>query len=155
MHLTITTTRNHTLAWLCAGLMFLLCAGCGIKMAQLPEIHFPYVAEVEFLKNVENIDGEAQKTPFPDNHIHSPFSFFLKIKEIENDGTVEVIFYTQQEPPQQTTKVAAFSFDFGQAGKYYEYILFFDRVSDLKPGSYHYVIYLRKTLIYEGKLVID
>lgn len=148
-------------------------AGCGVKMEQLPVVSFPYVSEIEFLKEVRNVDGKAKKKRFKRGRITSPFYFFLKIKEVENNGSLAVIFYTNDgnkdknkgkdkgkdegkvKDKGKDKKVVEKSFHFGKPGKYYEYIIFFDRVEDLKRGKHRYAIFYNGRLIYEDYLVID
>ena len=45
-------------------------------------------------------------------------------------------------------------FSFGEADKYFEYIIFIDRVEKLKPGKYRYAVFLNDHLMYENNLVI-
>ena len=45
-------------------------------------------------------------------------------------------------------------FSFGEADKYFEYIIFIDRVENLKPGKYRYAVFLNDHLLAERKLVI-
>ncbi len=47
------------------------------------------------------------------------------------------------------------SFQFGEDGKYYEYIIFTDKVSEFQAGKYRYIIFINKTLIYEDKITIE
>jgi hypothetical protein len=130
--------------------------GCGVKVEQLPLLSSPYVSEVEFLKEVSNDNGKARKKHFDDDLISSPFYFFLKVKEIENNGTLQVVFFESPGTREKENgkKVAAREFSYGQPGKYYEYIIFFDRVDGLTPGNYHYGVFLNQHLIYEGLLKI-
>jgi len=142
--------------------LVLLSTGCGVRVAQLPEISHPYVAKMEFLKEVKNVDGKAKKTRFNKNRIETPFDFYLEIKEIEDEGTVSVVFYSAAMPEGKETlplekkivKAAERSFEFGESGKYYEYIIFFDSIGELKPGLHRYAIFLRKNLLYEGQVEI-
>jgi hypothetical protein len=127
--------------------------GCSVKVAQLPVLSHPYVAEVEFLKEVTNVNGKAKKQQFDNNRITSPFYFFLKVKEIENNGTLAMIFY--EDSKKSSKKVAEKTFLFGESGKYYEYIMFFDQVEGLTPGKYRYVIFLNQHLLYEGQLQVN
>jgi hypothetical protein len=127
-------------------------AGCGVKIEQLPLLSHPYVSEVEFLKEVKNVNGKAKKTPFENDRITSPFCFFLKIKEIENNGTLAVVFY--EDADKTSKKVAEKTFFFGEPGKYYEYIIFFDQLEGLNPGKYRCVVFLNQHLIYECQLQV-
>jgi hypothetical protein len=127
--------------------------GCGVKIEQLPLLSHPYVSEVEFLKEVKNVNGKAKKTPFDHDRITSPFSFILKVKEIENNGTLAVVFY--EDADKTGKKVAEKTFNFGEPGKYYEYIIFFDQVEGLIPGKYRCVVFLNQHLIYECYLQIN
>lgn len=131
----------------------LITVGCGVKIEQLPLLSHPYVSEVEFLKEVKNVNGKAKKTPFDRNRITSPFSFFLKVKEIENNGALAVVFY--EDADKTGKKVAEKTFNFGEPGKYYEYIIFFDQVEGLNPGKYRCVVFLNQHLIYECPLQIN
>ena len=138
-------------------LTVLSAAACGVKTAQLPLLSSPYVSEVEFLKEVINDNGKAKKKRFAHNRITSPFYFFLKVKEIENNGTLSVVFFesTDINSKEAGKKVVEKKFSYGQAGKYYEYIIFFDRVEGLSPGDYRYGIFLNQHLIYEGLLTVN
>ena len=131
--------------------------GCGVKMEQLPLINYPYVSEIEFLQEVKNIDGRAKKTTFKHDRITSPFYFLVKIKEVENNGVLTVCFYTTAnvKAGESDKKVAEKTFHFGEDGKYYEYIIFFDRVDNLEPGRYRYAVFCNQRLIYEGQLVVS
>jgi hypothetical protein len=139
-------------------------AGCGVKMEYLPQISYPYVAEMEFLKEVKNVNGKAKKKKFKDDRIHSPFYFLLKIKEIENSGIITVRFYetktnkntkTAEKDELLSKCVTEKSFQFGKPGKYYEYVIFFDQVEGLVPGRYRYTIFYNGTLIYEDYVEIE
>ncbi len=138
-------------------------AGCGVKVEYLPQISYPYVAEMEFLKEVKNVNGKAKKKKFKDDHIYSPFYFLLKIKEIENNGIITVRFYeTKTDKNSKTAEknvipgkcVTEKPFQFGKPGKYYEYIIFFDRVEDLAPGKYRFAVFYNNILIYEDYVEI-
>ena len=133
-------------------LAVLVSPGCGVKVEQLPLLSSPYVAEVEFLKEVINDNGKAKKKRFESDRITSPFYFFLKVKEIENNGTLSVVFFESADDKNKEAgkKVAEKGFSYGQAGKYYEYIIFFDRIEGLSPGNYRYGVFLNQHLIYEG-----
>ena len=159
---------------------------CGVKVKELPSIEFPYVSEIEFLKEVQNVSGKAKKKRFKDNRVISPFYFLLKVKELENDGIMKIAFYETgeitddqkkrgqarktevermrgwedgkkrgqarksmedgkkrgQARKNEPVKVVSKQFRFGEQGKYYEYIVFFDRVEGLKPGIYRYAVFL-------------
>jgi hypothetical protein len=138
-------------------------AGCGVKVEYLPQVSYPYVAEMEFLKEVKNINGKPKKKKFKDDRIYAPFYFLLKIKEIENSGIITVRFYeTKTNKNTKTTEknelfgkcVTEKSFQFGKPGKYYEYVIFFDQVEGLTPGRYRYSVFYNDTLIYEDYLEI-
>lgn len=146
-----------------AVLLLLLISGCGVKAEYLPQVDYPYVAEMEFLKEVRNVDGKAKKKRFKEDRITSPFYFLLKIKEIENDGAITVRFYTGESPAKKGTngennlnkKVTEKTFQFGKPGKYYEYVIFFDHVETLSPGKYRYAVFYNDHLIYEDRLEIE
>jgi len=127
--------------------------GCGVKMSQLPVVNYPYISETEFLKEVRNVKGKAKKKKFKYGRITSPFYFLFKIKEVENNGTLTVIFYGKEGDKEK--KVIEKNFHFGKPGKYYEYIIFFDRVENLKPGKHRYAVFYNQRLIYEDYLVIN
>jgi hypothetical protein len=146
--------------------VFLYIAGCNVKVEYLPQISFPYVAEIEFLKEVKNVNGKAKKKKFKDDRIYVPFYFLLKIKEIENNGIIIVRFYETKSDKNNKNKttekkkipgqcVTEKSFQFGKPGKYYEYIIFFDRVEDLTPGRYRFAIFYNDILIYEDNVEIS
>ncbi len=145
--------------------MFLSFAGCDVKVEYLPQISFPYVAEMEFLKEVKNVNGKAKKKKFKDDRIYAPFYFLLKIKEIENSGIITVRFYETKTDKNNKIKTAEKneipgkcvtekSFQFGKPGKYYEYIIFFDCVEDLPPGRYRFAIFYNNILIYDDNIEI-
>jgi hypothetical protein len=119
-------------------------------MSQLPYLELPYVAKIEFYKNVENRNGKLEKTGFKDGRITSPFHFLLEIKELENSGELAVIFYDKEGE-----RVSRKAFGFGEDGQYYEYILFFDKVENLSPGKYRYTVFLNNKLIYENHIDIS
>jgi hypothetical protein len=112
---------------------------------------------VEFLQEVKNINGRARKTTFKNGVITSPFYFLVMIKEIEDNGELAVCFYraVDVEGGESGKKVAERTFSFGEAGKYYEYIIFFDRVEGLGPGSYRYAVFCNGRMIYEGQLAVS
>lgn len=155
---------------LCLGALVavLLCfsaAGCGVKAEYLPQVSYPYVAEMDFLKDVKNINGKAKKKQFKDDRVTAPFYFLLKVKEIENSGTITVRFYETVETGQagdaakpegiMGRQVQERVFQFGQPGKYYEYIIFFDRVEGFSPGKYRYGVFYNDKLIYENYLDVN
>lgn len=45
-------------------------------------------------------------------------------------------------------------FEFGEEGKFYDYIIFTDKVSELKTGNYRYTVFINECVIYENKLLI-
>jgi len=128
--------------------------GCGVKMSQVPVVSYPYVSEFEFFKDVRNVDGKAKKIKFKDGRIVSPFCFFVKVSEVENNGVVRVVFYEGKEKKgtgeEKNKKLAEYTFDYGEEGKYYEYILFFDRVDSLGVGKYRYAVMINNRLLFEG-----
>ncbi|MCP5102355.1 MAG: hypothetical protein GY950_03200 [bacterium] len=126
--------------------------GCGVKTQYLPQVSYPYVAEMNFFKEVKNVNGKAKKKRFKDDRVTSPFYFLLKIKEIENSGTVTVRFYESLKTTGR--RAAERSFQFGKPGKYYEYVMFFDRVEELSPGRYRYTIFYNGRLLYDDFLDI-
>lgn len=176
--------------------------GCGIKMEYLPQVSYPYVAEMDFLKGVKNVDGKARKKRFKNDRITVPFYFLLKVNDIENNGSIAVRFYESPEPLAQTGNVPAGNvpeqgqakkakvkeakakeavnagevvnagdaakpeesmgrqvvertFQFGQPGKYYEYVIFFDRVDGINAGKYQYAVFYNDKLIYESFLNVN
>jgi len=146
-------------------LLCLSAAGCGVKTEYLPQVSYPYVAEMDFLKEVKNVDGKAKKKRFKDDRVTAPFYFLLKVKEIENSGTIAVRFYETVETGQVSDaakpegvmgrQVQERVFQFGQPGKYYEYIIFFDRVEGFSPGKYRYGVFYNDKLIYENYLDVN
>lgn len=127
--------------------------GCGVKMKHLPFLASPYVSEIEFLREVKKVNGKAKKKFFKDNLITSPFYFYIKIKEIENSGIVKIIFYEKQD--KNWIQRIEQKIKYGQQGKYFEYIIFFDRVSGLLPGKYRYIIFINQHVIYENQIDIQ
>jgi hypothetical protein len=76
---------------------------------------------------------------------------------MEDSGTVQIRFYpaTQNKEKAEPVKLVEKEFYFGQSGKYYEYIIFFDQVEGLSPGSYRYAIFCNNKLIYEDGIMIN
>lgn len=133
---------------------------------------------MEFFKEVKNVNGKAKKRRFKEDRITSPFYFFLKIKEIEDNGAITVRFYEGTASPTGkgaapptgkapapsekkpvggavlNKKITEKSFEFGKPGKYYEYVIFFDRVEALSPGKYRYAIFYNNHLIYEDRVEV-
>jgi hypothetical protein len=131
----------------------LLLPGCGVKLSQLPVVNYPYVSQMEFYKEVRNVDGKAKKKRFANDRIASPFYFFLKINDIENAGTLRVVFYRLEE--NEHRKAVEKFFEFGTDGKYYEYIIFFDQVEGIGPGLHRYAIFLNDRLLYESTVNVE
>jgi len=134
-----------------AAVLLLPC--CGVKVAQLPVVNYPYVSEIEFYKEVRNVDGKAKKKRFPNDRITSSFYFFLKISDIENAGTLRVVFY-RSEGKEHRKAVEKF-FEFGTDGKYYEYIIFFDQVEGMGPGIHRYAVFINDHLLYENTVSVE
>jgi hypothetical protein len=105
---------------------------------------------MEFVRSAENDNGKVKTERFKDDIVRSPFFFVLKIKEIENSGTITVKFYDSRN-----RQVEEKNFRFGEPGKYYEYIICFDAVISLAPGAYRYAVFYDTGLIYEDQLKID
>ncbi len=124
-------------------------SACGVKVEQLPQVNYPYVSEMEFYKEVKNVDGKARKKRFKGDRGIPPVHFDRKVKEMENEGTVFVRFYNEEKE-----LAAEREFFYGETGKYYEYIIFFDVVEELKAGKYRYTIFFNEKLIYEDQLEI-
>ncbi len=177
----------------------------------MPQISHPYMAEMEFFKEVRNVEGKPKTKIFPDGRVTSPFYFLLKLKELENNGTVKVRFYRlkdkpppkkktgkpgekkpgekkrgekkplrkkigqesvpenlQEKAPEKSQEAAVPAgkeeplgrwaaekqFSFGEEGKYYEYVLFFDRI-DVKPGGYRYVIFYNDRVLYGDRFLVS
>ncbi len=131
-------------------MLLLLTPACGVKIAQLPYLEYPYVAKIGFYYKVENINGRLKKETFKDDRIRSPFFFLLEVKDIENSGELAVSFY-DKDGKRAARKV----FAFGEEGQYYEYILFFDQVENLPAGKYHMTVFLNDKLIYEDHIDVS
>lgn len=134
-------------------LLLSFAVGCGVKAEYLPQVDFPYLSEMEFLKEVRNVNGKAKKRRFKGDRVRSPFYFLLKVKEIENSGTITVRFYKGESSENLTA--AERTFRFGQEGKYYEYVIFFDRVEVPEPGKYRYAVFYNTRLIYEEQVEVS
>ncbi|MCU0287927.1 MAG: hypothetical protein MUF15_16240 [Acidobacteria bacterium] len=136
--------------------MFITAAGCGVKTGYLPQVSYPYVAEMDFLKEVKNINGKARKKRFKDDRVTVPFYFLLKINDIENNGTITVRFYeTYDSPGSMGRQVMERLFQFGQSGKYYEYVIFFDQVEGIRAGKYRYAVFYNNKLLYENLVEVN
>lgn len=147
------TIKHVTVIVVVSLLLLSFAVGCGVKAEYLPQVDFPYLSEMEFLKEVKNVNGKAKKRRFKGDRVKSPFYFFLKVKEIENSGTITVRFYKGKSP--ENLKSAERTFQFGQEGKYYEYVIFFDRVEVPEPGKYRYAVFYNNRLIYEEQLEVN
>lgn len=126
----------------------------------MPLIGAPYLAEVEFLREVRAVDDTVEKTHFPNNIITSPFFFLLKIRELENNGAITVRFYSlgkniMTDGAPLGELAAERTFTFGEKGKYYEYVLFFDQIRDLPPGTYRYAVLLDEQLLMDNYIAIS
>jgi len=197
----------------------LLPTGCNMKVKYLPQIEAPYLAQIEFLKQVAHQEGDIKRKRFKDNKIEPDFYVYLKINNIENRGTVTIRFYRsrirmfQEGLAKFQTWLASFflpgkgiqmiterdvwqtfellqamgrdlfkmlsrsyltpftfgimqigypyfeqarklNFSFGEADKYFEYIIFIDRMENLKPGKYRYAVFLNNLLLTENKFVV-
>lgn len=121
----------------------------------LPVVSYPYISNVEFLKEVRNVDGKPRKKKFKNNRIISPFYFFIKIKDIENSGELRVVFYEKPDEKGKEAKAVEKHFQCGEEGKYYEYIIFFDTIEGLSAGVHTYAFFFNDKLIYEGRMTIE
>jgi hypothetical protein len=147
------TVKHVTAVTVTALLLLSMMAGCGVKAEYLPQVDFPYLSEMEFLKEVKNVNGKAKKRRFKGDKVRSPFYFFFKVKEIENSGTITVRFYKGESS--ENLKTMERTFQFGEEGKYYEYVIFFDRVKVPTPGKYRYAVFYNNRLIYEDQLEVS
>lgn len=127
----------------------LLAASCRLKPEQLPFLDYPYFFSMEFLKHVEKDNGKAKKEYFKDGVVRVPFYFLLTVKELEDEGVLSVRFYNRDGK-----KVAEHAFRYGEPEKYYEYIICFEKVAGILPGSYRYAVFYNDGLIYEGSLTV-
>jgi hypothetical protein len=115
----------------------------------LPFLTSPFISEITFLKNIENRDGKIKKEYFKNNRIKSPFYIFIKLNEAENKNTLFVKFYNSEN-----NMIKDLFFEFGKKGKFYEYIIFTDKITELKPEKYRYIIAINKCVIYENEVII-
>lgn len=140
---------------MCLGVLVAMTVGCGVKTGYLPQVSYPYVAEMDFLKEVKNVNGKARKKRFKNDRITAPFYFLLKVNEIENNGTITVRFYETGPAVDMGRRVMERMFQFGQPGKYYEYVIFFDQVEGIHAGKYRYAVFYNNKLIYENFVEVD
>ncbi len=73
---------------------------------------------------------------------------YLKLKEVENNNKLFIKFYKKNDLKTEL------SFEFGEDGKYYDYIIFTDKVRFLKPGRYRYIVFINDKNIFEDSLII-
>ena len=78
--------------------------------------------------------------------------FFITISMLHHFPQILNWFHFK---PRFFKKVKEISFEFGEDAKYYEYIMFIDKVEKLKPGNYRYVIFLNNHLFYEDSITIS
>ncbi len=127
----------------------MLFVNCGVKVDQLPFLNDPYISEILFLKNIKNSNDKIKKISFKNNKITSPFFLYLKLKEVENKNKLFVKFYKKNKLKTEL------SFEFGEDGKYYDYIIFTDKVGLLKSGKYRYIVFINNKNIFEDSLIIE
>jgi hypothetical protein len=209
-----------------------LVSGCDMKVKYLPQIAAPYISEVGFFKQVQQDDNGIKKIFFKDRQIRIPFTFYLKIENIEDSGQIKVVFYGKKSgslleygkrtllitreyilwrvrwlsgtsPPAPSMdrdwslsrgpgfvdrlhslmigwfktlatlvqfpmifnpghfntsylqRETELNFRFGEDGKYYEYVIFIDKVRHMEPGMVRYGIFLNGNLMYQGDLTVS
>lgn len=71
-------------------------------------------------------------------------SFFAVIRVVSSPGIFDPGCFSLDR---FELTVPDLMFDFGEEGKYYEYILFVDKIKNLSPGSYRYGIFLNEDLM--------
>ena len=51
-------------------------------------------------------------------------------------------------------QVKRLNFDYGESGKYFEYIIFIDRILNMRAGKYRYAVFLNSRLLAGGRMVV-
>jgi len=125
-------------------MIILMFFSCTVDFKKLPSISYPYVSEIEFLKSIEVNDNKVKKTKFK-NGIKYPFILFVKLEEINGSGELSIKIYNKQKKV-----VHKKNFKFGKQGKYYEYIILWERIMKLEGRDFYYAIFYNEDLIREG-----
>lgn len=130
-------------------ILFLIsAAGCKLNMKKFPLMSYPYVESFELLEHLEYADDKIiNKKKFKNKYISMPCFFLLKVAELENTGTVALVFYNKDK-----RRISRRVFEYGKQGSYYKSIVFWGEITELKQGKYRYCIFYNEEIIYEGSV---
>lgn len=111
-------------------------------------MQYPYVENFELLEHLEYADDKiTNKKKFKNKQISMPCFFLLKVAELENTGTIALVFYNKSN-----RRISRRVFEYGKPGGYYNSILFWGKITELKEGKYRYCIFYNSHIIYEGEV---
>jgi hypothetical protein len=109
---------------------------------------YPYVESFELLQHLEySKDKIINKKKFKHKQIFMPCFFLLKVAELENAGTIALVFYNKSNH-----RISRRVFEYGKPGGYYNSIVLWGEITELKQGKYRYCIFYNSHIIYEGKV---
>jgi len=128
----------------------LLLFGCGVKVEDLPFRRYPVISRLEFLQDIEVSEDRIRKTVFPDPVPRFPLVIFLKLKAVEGPGTLQLRIYGENRE-----QVYARTFPFGKPGRYYDYIVLYNRIEDLPGTRFRYAVFYNRDLICSGSFGVN
>lgn len=117
-------------------------AGCAIRVEDLPFREYPYISELEFLRDLEVDGNQVKKTRYSEERVTFPLVLFFKLNEVDGPGTLQIRIY--DEKGQQ---VHIRDFQFGESGRYYEYIIFYNRLEKLPGNAFTLALFYNRDLI--------
>ena len=123
--------------------MILFLWGCGLKVSDLPYREYPFISELEFIKDISLKGEKILKTRFKDNQIKFPMVMVFKLNEVTGKGTLKVQIYQEDK-----SRVLEKDFQFGERDKYYEYIFLYHRISKLVGHKFFLTISYNEELIW-------
>lgn len=127
-------------------LFVFLTVGCKLNMKKFPLINYPYVENFELLKHLEYSNEKIiNKKKFKNKQISMPCFFLLKVAELENKGTIALVFYNKNN-----RRISRRVFEYGKPGGYYKSIVLWGKIAELKQAKYRYCIFYNSEIIYEG-----
>lgn len=128
----------------------LLLPGCKLDMKKFPYVNYPYVASFEVLKHLEYTNDKIiNKKKFKNKRITMPCFFLLKVAELENKGTISLVFYNTAN-----RRISRRVFEYGKPGGYYNFIVLWGKITELKEGKNRYCIFYNSHIIYEGDVIL-
>ena len=131
-------------------MLLFLASGCKLDMKKFPYVNYPYVANFEILQHLEYAkDKITKKKKFKNKVITMPCFFLLKVAELENKGTISLVFYNTAN-----RRISRRVFEYGKPGGYYNFIVLWGKITELKDGKNRYCIFYNSHIIYEGDVIL-